>query len=499
MRCLRFLFYIFFWMIMIPLSLSAQRLTLSPQNLDDFGMNYLKVIGQGDTGIFVLHSNLSLESQNDRIGLRTRKYRLSYFDFSLRPLWWKNLVPHPESASIESVSFFNGKGIVISSDWNKSENALNIFMDIYDTKGSLEISGKQIASLSVGRSANLSKPKVILSSSKMIAGIYIEEFHDDVETIHLIQCDTSFKSITQTKASVGYPAKNIEFNDVVLSDNGELAVLAKLREKDPSNEKKKIINFKLFLLSKGENQFKDYKVNDGTHPMSEASLAVDRVNGKIVVTGFYADKSSFSGAGILFSYLDIANPIALTQHTIAINGDARLKLMGDRNSGNSVSLFNYPIQRIVLRKDGGAVIIAEAAYLSEYSYYDYFTQSFNRRVEYHYDNVVVISVTPQGEVAWSQVLRKDQASLDDEGIYASFNSFLNADQLILFYNGDIGRSNEVVGFSIDNQGQSETKKLSKMGDNISLLPRAGKQVDEETIIVPVINRKKMFLAKIVVQ
>ncbi len=477
--------------------LIAQKLTLSPQNLDDYGLNYLKVIGQDDNGVFVLHSNLSLESTVDRIGLRSRKYRFSYFDFNLKPQWWKNLISHPESATLEAVSFFNGKGFVISSDWNRSENNLLIYLDIYNSRGELEMAGKQIASLNIGRSANVSKPKVILSASKLYAGIYLEEIHDDVQTIHLITCDTSFKNIIQNKASINYPSKNIEFTDVVLSDQQDLSVLATLKERDLINDKKKVMNFKLFHLKQGEKQFKEFNVNDSQHPMNEASLAIDRLNSKIVVAGFYADKKSSSGAGILFSSLDLLNPVELVQKTVAINGEARIKLIGDRNSGNGVSIYNYPIQRIVLRNDGGVVLIAEAAYLSEYSYYDYFTQSFNRRVEYHYDNVVVLSISPLGEVAWSQVLRKDQASIDDEGIYASFSSFLNADQLTLIYNGNIGRENEVESIRIDNQGQSETKKLSKISDRISLLPRAGKQIDDETIIVPAINKKKMFLAKIV--
>jgi len=499
MRLSRLYFLFVICLIAEPFNLVAQKLTLSPKNLDEIGFDYLKVIGQDDSGVFVLHSNLSLELATDRIGLRSRKYRLSYFDFSLRPLWWRNISAHPENASLETVSFFNDKGMVISSEWNRNENSLLIYMDVYNAKGELEVTGKQIAALNIGRSANISKPKIILSASKLVAGIYIEEIHDDIQTIHFIQCDTSFKNIIQAKASVTYSAKNIEFGDVVLSDEGKVALLCKVKEKDASSEKKKSLTFKLLLLQKGATQFVDYNVNDSQHQMNEASLAVDRMNNRIVVSGFYADKSSFTGAGILFSILDLANPVELIQHNVKVNDEARLKLIGDRNSGNNVSLFSYPIQKIILRNNGGAVLVAEATYLSEYSYYDYFTQTYNRRVEYHYDNVVVISLSPQGEILWSQVLRKDQASLDDEGIYASFSGFLNSEKLILFYNGDIGRGNEVVGFSINDLGKSETTSLSRIGDNISLLPRAGKQIDNETIIVPAINKKKIYLAKIEIQ
>jgi hypothetical protein len=474
----------------------GQKLVLSPENLNDNGLDYLKVIGQDDEGFFVLHSNLSLESQRDRIGLRTRKYKLSYFDNNLRPLWQKNLGAHPENATIESVSFFNGKILVIESDWSRSENTFTIFMDVYDTKGTLIIAGRKTGTCNVERSASLSKPKLIISTGKNFAGVYLEEIRDQEQIIHCIICDTSFQSITQKRFSIPYSEKDFNISDYGLTEQQQLVLLAQLREKDPASEKKKLRSFKLFVSIKNETSLKSFKVNDGEHQMSEAALAIDKANNKVIVTGFYADKSSFAGAGILYASLPLENPAEIDIHTYPLNSSTQVKLIGERNAGSNISLFNYPIQKVILRSDGGAVLVAEAAYLSEYSYYDYFTQSFNRRIEYHYDNIVVLSLSATGVVDWSQVIRKDQTSLDDEGIYASFSSILNSDQVVIIYNNDIGRNNEVVGLSINNKGQAGNIKFSKIGDSISILPRAGRQIDEGIMVVPVINKKKLYLAKI---
>jgi hypothetical protein len=161
-----------------------------------------------------------------------------------------------------------------------------------------------------------------------------------------------------------------------------------------------------------------------------------------------------------------------------------------------MGLVGYPIQRVILRSDGGAVIIAEAAYLSEYSFYDYFTQSFNRRIEYHYDNVVIISVNEDGQADWSQILKKDQTSLDDEGLYSSIATMLSPDNLTIFYNADIGRNNEVISFKLSSKGELTQKRLTMSGDNITILAKAGKQVDEDVMIVPAISKKKLYLLKI---
>ena len=85
--------------------------------------------------------------------------------------------------------------------------------------------------------------------------------------------------------------------------------------------------------------------------------------------------------------------------------------------------------------------------------------------------------------------------MDDEGLYSSFNTVLTPDELTIIYNNDIGRSNEITGNSIDPSGEMKSKKISKKSDSISILPRAGKQVDENTFVCPAVTRKRLFLVK----
>jgi hypothetical protein len=249
-------------------------------------------------------------------------------------------------------------------------------------------------------------------------------------------------------------------------------------------------------MKPGSDEVKEFKINDSSRPMTEAAITVDKIKGNAVVTGFYADKLSFSGAGLIFAKLKIGSDGPLEIKNYPIGGDAQIKLVGERNSGGGISLFSYPIQKVVLRNDGGAVIIAEAAYLSEYSYYDYFTQSFSRRIEYHFDNIVAFSVNNEGEIQWSQMIRKEQTSLDDFGLYSSFDSYLNSDELGIVYNKDIGRNNEIAAVIINKAGQQTTKRVTKIGDNITILPRAGKQIDASAIVIPGISKKRLQLIQI---
>lgn len=487
--------YILLISIFSTYSVNAQKLKLSAEPLDDTGLDYAKVIGDADDGIFVLHSNFSLETERDRIGLKSRKYQLSFFDYNLKRIWNQPVAPFSDGASLENIAFFNNRVVVLSSQYNKNTNQFEILADVVSSDGRLMYKSLVVSKFNRKKGSSIDKPKLIIDPSKQKAAIYIAEQTDREQLIYLTTIDTGFTTIVSSSGSIPYSDKDLVTTDFILGNNHELMVLAQLKERDSSDKKKQLF-YKLFYLPKAAKQFKEYRVNNNSRPMTEASLTFDKVKNTALVIGFYADPNSFAGAGILFSALNLSKSDSLSTYSYPIKGDAQLKLVGERNSGNGISLFSYPIQKVILRSDGGAVILAEAAYLSEFSYYDYFTQSFNRRVEYHFDNIVTFSINSNGTIDWSQVIRKEQVSMDDMGIYASFSSYLNSEEIGIIYNKDIGKNNIIVLKVINNKGQLSDINITKPGENMAIIPRSGKQVDESTVMIPIISKKRLYLAKI---
>ncbi len=477
-------------------SASAQHIQLSPMSLDEIGMDYVRVIGQDEAGYSVLLSNLSLDMPQDRVGLRSRKYRLSYFDKDLKIRWWKNVVQHPIDAETDGVVFFQDHPVAINSRWERQTGKFTFYIDVYDSAGNCIIAGKEIASFNLERNATMAKPRFQLSASREKLGILLEVIRDKDELFCFCTVDEHYATGVVRSAVAGYSRKEMDAGNFAVSDNNDLALVTELT--DPSGNSKEWRRprlIRLFHLGADRSSFREYEINRSAQPMTEAQVAVDEINNNIVVAGFYADKNSYAGAGIAYARIPLNGIDSMSLRFMPLVGDARLQLLGERNSGSSIGLFAYPIQQLVLRSDGGAVILAEAAYLSEYSYYDYFTQSFNRRLEFHYDNVVALSIDKNGKVDWGHVLRKEQTSLDDEGVYSSFCSLLNAEEMLLLYNEDIGRNNSIAGFSISNKGVQTTLRFTKPGENITLLPHSGKQVAADEFLIPVISKKRLFLAK----
>ncbi len=474
---------------------SAQTISISPKTIDDNGLDYAGIIGQQENGVFLLMSNLSLESSRDRFGLKSRKYELSFYGYDLQQKWKKEPVADPSAGSFENVGFFNNHAILITSEQVKGTTGFNLYIEAINAKGESIIRGRKVYSGTINRSADLSKPSVLVSPDKNSLGIAVEETRNGEIIVHYCCIDESFQPVKQFNTRIEHSAKDASLSEFCISNQQDLFFLCYQKDVQ-EGEKSKLRTFNLYMLSHVNGESRSFPFNDMNQQMTEAAVVIDKINNQAIVTGFYADKTSFAGASLLYGTLSILRPEKLEVKSGKLVNDAQLKLVGQRNAGGGVSLFNYPIQRVVPRSDGGSIVIAEAAYLSEFSFYDYFTQTFNRRVEFHYDNVLALSVNANGSIHWSQLIQKVQTSMDDEGLYSSFNIVLNPEELIIIYNKDIGRNNEIAGQVIQANGQMTYRTLSKKSDSISILPRAGRQVDENTFIVPAVTKKRLFLVKL---
>jgi hypothetical protein len=491
-RCALFVIMIF--QTVISGNLAAQKYTLSPQSVDDAGFEYVKVIGQDENGFYLLQSNLSLNTERDRIGFRNRKYKIGYYDFKMNERWSKKLEDENENFGIDVVTMFNNHPFILRSQWQKSEYTILFSTEMLDANGNV-FNKTQPGRFIYTKESDLEKARVVVSKDNTSACIILEELRNNDQVVHMLTLDTAGNKVNAYDPVINYSYKQLEITDAALSDHGEIAVLTQIEEKIPEERRKKMMSYKLFMLS-GSNAFTEYPVSSGDKHLTEASLSMDNINKKTVITGFYNDNDSYTGTGIIFASYPFDGKSEPEIKTVNIDDNARVKLIGERNSGSNTGLYSYPIRKAVLRSDGGAVVIAEAAYYSEYSYYDYFTQSFTRRIEYHFDNVVIMSIHTNGTIDWSTVLRKTQESLDDGGVFSSFATVLQSSRIDLIYNKDLSRSNEVSLFTVDNKGISTQHSISRPEHNLIILPLSGKQVDENTMVVAAIQKKKLFLMKI---
>ena len=108
----------------------------------------------------------------------------------------------------------------------------------------------------------------------------------------------------------------------------------------------------------------------------------------------------------------------------------KAKIAEERNDNRrSAELYNYSLDELILRSDGGAVLVAEQFYVQEeryndnpfgyggfgYGYYPYNPYSYSRYRNnyqtdyyYNYNDIIVVNIRPTGEIEWASRIPKKQ-------------------------------------------------------------------------------------------
>src|SRR6185436_1890668 len=272
--------------------------------------------------------------------------------------------------------FSRQKILVASALENKTLDKLSLYGQWINNKGEIVLN-KEIGSAAIENNSDYDKAKLIASAGQQMIGIIVQEYIDEhTQSVHVLVADTALHLIYNKNLVINYGQKNFITTDFSLSDKGDFHLLGVRTIKDRNAERKKQEDFILFSAPADSVRFSEFMVGDNVRDVTNASINFDNINNKIVCAGFYNDRTSTTGAGIIYAALDMSNPSQLIIKSHPIESGKQFNLLGERNRESDIGLTSYPVEKIILRQDGGAVIVAEASYTNDYSYYDYFTQSF---------------------------------------------------------------------------------------------------------------------------
>jgi hypothetical protein len=118
----------------------------------------------------------------------------------------------------------------------------------------------------------------------------------------------------------------------------------------------------------------------------------------------------------------------------AFGGNFLSNYLSDRQIDRGRELRNFrvmdPEEGIVLRSDGGVLLIAENYYLTEQTFVDQFN-TFNSRTVYNYGDVILTSISPEGYIEWHAIVDKQQFTVNPQ--LMSYFSAAGPEGLMVFY------------------------------------------------------------------
>ena len=289
---------------------------------------------------------------------------------------------------------------------------------------------------------------------------------------------------------------NLEFMQAMLNNDGDFAFVL---NKDNFRSKRKDHHYEVHEFRVAGTGWEIRRINLEDRLTYDVFFDYDNLNGGFVAGGLYSEKNLARANG--FFYLN--QPADQSDYLLRFEefdkefvGNLAGKEI-DKNKG----IVEVTVQDIVLRRDGGILMIGEKNRQLERRsiagsgrlYYD---PSRRFLVDYYFDELFVISIHPDGKLHWKTILPKKQFSQDDNGIYSSFFLFKTPSSLKFLFNDEIKNENTVSEYNLRGNGEFDRNSiLNTQNLELKLRFRDAVQISNNEILVPSEkkNRVKMVI------
>lgn len=336
-------------------------------------------------------------------------------------------------------------------------------------------------------------PRFVTASSEDESKMVV--FRESGNGLYLYSYDLETHKVLW-ESELEFPSGNLqhEYNTMEVSNTGEFYLAM-----EPDKFLQKVQKLEIFSSSGGTGQIAHETVDMGEFQVYDYYTQFDNVNRQLVITGLYSDRSIARAQGFYFVKFF---PGAGQELYLLPFDESLLAEVHGKEVNNVRGLSDFNVQKVALREDGGAVIIAELN--KEFSRRSSLpvrrdNGSFTRGgwVDYYYEDLILFAIHPDGTEHWKKVLRKRQYSQDDDAIYSSFFLFKTPGRLRFLFNDEIKQENTVGGYEVTGLGYVERKTVFNTDyQRLKLRFKDGLQVAYNECIVPSERNNRLNLVRI---
>ncbi len=452
MRALPFVFIVF---NLITFALTGQK---APVDIK-WGEEYkeprnsvlTEFIGKDADGFYALRQGLGegflskegsifIERYNSRMKLvKTNEIKLTYKK--------KDLV-------FEDIQLINGDLVLFTSFKNRKKKTHYLFSQTISKKSLKPRTDFQIIS-QVPTRTQFAEGTFSLEfsrdSSKILVFSQLPYKNKSPEKYHIKVMDQNLESLWENDITLPYSDEKFRIKEYRVDKQGNVFVLGQISPDGFSRMKKggrPNYQYTLLTYTKDETLAPEYKIDLEDKFITELTFRIQK-NGDPVCAGFYSDRSTNSMRGTYFFKIDKSTGNVYNINLKEFEFDFLTELLSDRKKRRAqraeenddqrrqVELFEYDLDRLVLRSDGGAVLIAEQYYITQenerfrdmYGFWQ--TRVTNR---YHYNDIIVVNINPAGEIDWATHVPKRQVTQNDGGYFSSYAIAVTGKAIYLAFN-----------------------------------------------------------------
>jgi hypothetical protein len=467
------------------------------------GSTISKILGADESGIYAVRykrkgmmgfaSTFILESFDAKMNQRASKEAVLKFE--------------GKELEYEFSIFSNGRLFVFGSFYNANLGKSFLFYQEMDkksltNKGSL-VKVSEVSSKSKYRQGKFRK-NVSRDKSKIAIVDESAYMKGESEEFYITVYDAAMNKLWTKSVKLPYNAELFSVNQVYVDNDGNFYLsgivyneVAKSKRKGKPN-----YNYSIIAFREQGNATKEYKAQLKDKFITDLSFGVLESEGSIVCGGFFSEKGTFSIKGTFFMSIDGVTEAIKKQGIKEFDKDFLEEFMSESKASKGKELFEYDLKELVLKDDGGAVLIAEQFFINVVTYTT--TGSDGRMTTrtttyYNYNDMIVVNVNPDNTIAWAVKVPKRQVTANDGGYYSSYSSMVKDNKVHLIFNDNPknltvkdpkrianfnGKGSAITLATITSDGDYEKVLFaSNAAEQIVARPKVCEQVSDERMIL----------------
>lgn len=262
------------------------------------------------------------------------------------------------------------------------------------------------------------------------------------------------------------------------------------------NRRSKLEDHAYHILRLNATSDRNYEIAIPEFLTTDVQFTYDNLNHQLTGAGLYTEKNRDRTNGIFFVKLSpdngtsVLRRIEFSDKVISI---LRRKDVEDDNKG----ITDANIQQLVLRRDGGVVMIVERYYEVQRgtaASRGFWRDGMRLVLDFYYDDLLLVSVNPDGELHWTTVLHKKQYSQDDEATFSSYFLMQTPENIHFMFNDEIKYENTCSEYVVNPLGDFDRNSLmNTFGQSLRLRFRDALQLNSKECLVPSEFRNKLRL------
>lgn len=368
----------------------------------------------------------------------------------------------------------------------------------YYKRGHTHIRGKEfdteaqeIDDFDVGVFSNLlvlKRHHIINSQNKLYSLIYSPTQNGNLEVLHFDMVNK--KQTWQEELKFDQLNYYRDFQQILINNQGAIFIVY-----NQYNNKRQRKQHQFSICRIGMNQEKDMHIVPFFDYISyDMNVQYDEINQQLVAAGLYSTKNSVAN-GIFYFNTNFDEVPTVQMSELE---ESFMRSLTGKKSKKITGIQNFTICQLVLRKDGGALLVAEQQFSYESSMAFYEEERSKAQADYLFENILVASIHPSGKVYWKDVLFKSQSSENDNGKYSSFFAVKTNSNIRFLYNNDISWDTSIFEYVINSKGHVKRNVVTHQERKNGVLPQLTNsiQVSASEVIALSERNQKLRLLKI---